>query len=63
MGFFSKFGPEIEEVRALKARSHFRAWGLSGKDAHSSNDVIKMYTLDTLMKMNGVYLHVCRWVI
>ncbi|KAF8481481.1 methyltransferase domain-containing protein [Gautieria morchelliformis] len=47
------FGPEIEEVRALKARSHFWAWGLSGKDTHSSNDPIKMYTLDTLMKMNG----------
>jgi hypothetical protein len=55
-----KFGPEIEQVRALKARSHFWAWGLAGKDAHSSSDSIKMYTLDTLMKMNGMHFHMSR---
>jgi len=47
------FGPEITEVRSLKQRSHFWPWGLSGKDAHGSNDQVKMYTLDTLMRMNG----------
>lgn len=45
------FGPEIpsESLR----RTHFRAYGLSGEDKHGPDDEIPMYTLESLMKMNG----------
>lgn len=45
------FGPEIPESQAH--RTHFHAYGLSGTDAHSPDDKIPMYTLETLLKMNG----------
>ncbi|KAA1471693.1 hypothetical protein DENSPDRAFT_837743 [Dentipellis sp. KUC8613] len=49
----SKFGPEIEEVPSLKKRAHFQPWALGGHDAHGETDSPKMYTLQTLMKING----------
>ncbi|KAF8588007.1 hypothetical protein K439DRAFT_1385251 [Ramaria rubella] len=49
----NSFGPEINNVPGLKSRSHFWPWGLSGKDAHGPNNNPKLYTLETLMKMNG----------
>ncbi|KDQ49958.1 hypothetical protein JAAARDRAFT_42446 [Jaapia argillacea MUCL 33604] len=45
------FGPQIP--RLLRSRAHFKPWGLGTKDAHGSGDVQKMYTLESLMKMNG----------
>ncbi|KIJ49418.1 hypothetical protein M422DRAFT_777374 [Sphaerobolus stellatus SS14] len=47
------FGPEITHYSSLNSRAHFKPWGLSGVDAHGPEDSIKMYTLDTLMKLNG----------
>lgn len=45
------FGPEIRNVPHLAARSHFKSWGLAGKD--DPNGRPPMYTLQSLMKMNG----------
>jgi hypothetical protein len=48
-----QFGPEIEIVPRLKARSHFQPWALGGRNAHGPEDNPKYYTLDALMKLNG----------
>jgi len=45
------FGPEIP--RSLQHRAHFHAFGLSGSDKHGPEDKPPMYTLETLMKLNG----------
>ncbi|KII83775.1 hypothetical protein PLICRDRAFT_46956 [Plicaturopsis crispa FD-325 SS-3] len=45
------FGPQID--RAHKHRTHFHPYGLSGVDAHGPEDASPMYTLGSLMKMNG----------
>ncbi|TFY82787.1 hypothetical protein EWM64_g1218 [Hericium alpestre] len=47
------FGPEIENVTTLKQRAHFQPWALGGEDRHSEYDNPKVYTLQTLMAMNG----------
>ncbi|ETW81144.1 hypothetical protein HETIRDRAFT_46155, partial [Heterobasidion irregulare TC 32-1] len=49
----NSFGPEIETVPDLKRRSHFHSWALGGEDQHAETDNPKMYTLQTLMQMNG----------
>jgi len=49
----NSFGPEIERVSSLKARSHFQPWALGGQNAHGPGDNPKYYTLDALMKLNG----------
>ncbi|KAH8079822.1 methyltransferase domain-containing protein [Cristinia sonorae] len=45
------FGPQIPTF-SLR-RTHFKAYGLSGKDSHGPQDKPKMYTLQSLMEMNG----------
>jgi len=45
------FGPEVRNIPYLKQRSHFQQWGLAGEDGPDNNP--PMYTLQTLMKMNG----------
>jgi len=45
------FGPEIP--KSLLHRTHFHAFGLSGSDKHDSGDKPPMYTLESLMKLNG----------
>lgn len=59
-----QFGPEIENSAALKARSHFHPWALGGRNAHGPEDDPKYFTLDALMKLNGVSspLILFRWV-
>ncbi|KAJ7366777.1 methyltransferase domain-containing protein [Mycena albidolilacea] len=47
----NSFGPEIPRSQAH--RTHFRPYGLAGTDAHGPDDVHKMYTIESLMKMNG----------
>jgi hypothetical protein len=47
----NSFGPEI--TWSQKSRTHFFPYGLAGHDQHGSNDEQKMYTLDSLMRMNG----------
>jgi hypothetical protein len=61
------FGPQITEVgffqsavsrllnilQAQASRTHFQPYGLAGKDAHGPDDKDKMYTLESLMKLNG----------
>ena len=47
----SSFGPEISNF--VKYRTHFHAYGLSGQDKHGPFDNPPMYTLESLMKMNG----------
>jgi hypothetical protein len=49
-----QFGPEIENSAALKARSHFHPWALGGRNAHGPEDDPKYFTLEALMKLNGV---------
>jgi len=49
----NSFGPEIERTYRLKERSHFFPWALGGRDAHGPENDPKVYTLDTLMRMNG----------
>ena len=48
-----QFGPEIENTANLKSRSHFFPWALGGRNAHGPDDDPKIYTLDTLMRLNG----------
>jgi len=45
------FGPEI--LPQDKSRTHFHAFGLGGTDKHGPGDNPPMYTLDSLLKMNG----------
>jgi hypothetical protein len=47
----SAFGPEIP--KSLLHRTHFHAFGLSGSDKHDPDDTPPMYTLESLMKLNG----------
>jgi len=47
----TSFGPEIPRSQAH--RTHFRPFGLAGTDKHGPDDNPKMYTLESLMKMNG----------
>lgn len=47
------FGPEIPRSRAH--RTHFQAVGLAGSDKTGPNDDPKMYTLESLMKLNGTH--------
>ena len=47
----NSFGPEISN--SLRHRAHFHAYGLSGQDKHGPDDNPPMYTLESLMKMNG----------
>jgi len=48
-----KFGPEVQESPALLRRAHFKPYGLAGTNAHGSEDTNKMYTLQSLMALNG----------
>ncbi|KAJ7212193.1 methyltransferase domain-containing protein [Mycena pura] len=45
------FGPEIPRSQAH--RTHFRRYGLAGTDKHGPDDKDKMYTLESLMKLNS----------
>jgi len=47
------FGPEIENVPALKERAHFWPYALGGVDAHGPTNNPPFYTLTTLMKQNN----------
>ncbi|KAJ7175784.1 methyltransferase domain-containing protein [Mycena filopes] len=47
----NSFGPQIPRSQAH--RTHFRPYGLAGTDKHGPDDTNKMYTLESLMKMNG----------
>ena len=47
----NSFGPEIPN--SLTYRAHFYAYGLSGQDKHGPKDNPPMYTLESLMRMNG----------
>jgi hypothetical protein len=47
----SSFGPQI--LPNQSSRTHFFAYGLGGGDQHGPDDSPKMYTLDTLMRLNG----------
>lgn len=49
MTYIAQFGPEIPA--SMKSRTHFYKFGLDGKDNHHGNP--PMYTLESLMKMNG----------
>ena len=46
------FGPEIP--KSLEHRTHFHLFGLSGSDKHGPGDIPPMYTLETLMRINGI---------
>ncbi|KAI0032697.1 methyltransferase domain-containing protein [Vararia minispora EC-137] len=48
-----QFGPEISEDSHFPSRAHFHKWGLSGEDKHGPSDKPPMYTLRTLMELNG----------
>ncbi|KAJ6618672.1 methyltransferase domain-containing protein [Mycena sp. CBHHK59/15] len=47
----NSFGPQIPAAQA--PRTHFHPYGLAGTDRHAPDDNPKMYTLESLMKMNG----------
>jgi Methyltransferase domain len=47
----TSFGPQIP--KSLQYRTHFKPFGLSGSDKHGPDDEQPMYTLETLMKING----------
>jgi len=45
------FGPEIPPESA--SRTHFKAYGLAGQEKHGPEDEPPMYTLKSLMEING----------
>lgn len=47
--YLFQFGNQISNSH--KHRAHFHPWGLDGRDNHDGKP--PMYTLGTLMKMNG----------
>jgi hypothetical protein len=47
----NSFGPQIPSHRLH--RTHFFAYALGGADKHGPEDSPKMYTLQSLMRMNG----------
>lgn len=49
----TEFGPEVQDSPALLRRAHFKPYGLAGTNAHGADDVNKMYTLQSLMALNG----------
>jgi len=49
----SQFGPEVQDTLSLLHRAHFKPYGLAGKNQHGPEDVNKMYTLESLMTLNG----------
>jgi len=51
----ASWGPQIEDVPALKQRAHFFKYAIGSKDDHGpgSDPDFQVYTLDTLMKQNG----------
>ena len=48
-----EFGPEVQDSPALLRRAHFKPYGLAGTNAHGPEDTNKMYTLQSLMALNG----------
>lgn len=50
-----QWGPEITDDPAIRDRAHFRPWALGGTDSHGENDHPKYWTLDSLMKHNGMH--------
>ncbi|KAH9988444.1 hypothetical protein BJV74DRAFT_839390 [Russula compacta] len=50
----TSWGPEINDDAELRERAHFQAWALGGTDKHGENDNPKYWTLDSLMKFNGL---------
>lgn len=44
-----------EIPRESSHRTHFKPYDLGSEDQHGPEDKIPMYTLDTLMKINGSY--------
>ncbi|KZT54622.1 hypothetical protein CALCODRAFT_499558 [Calocera cornea HHB12733] len=51
----NSWGGEIEKNPKLKARAHFHKWAVGDTDAHGpgTDPDFQVYTLDTLMKLNG----------
>ncbi|CAL1705890.1 unnamed protein product [Somion occarium] len=47
------FGPEIASSVSLAPRSHFWSYGLGPKDAHSNGENPPMWSLESLMRVNG----------
>ncbi|THH14036.1 hypothetical protein EW146_g6247 [Bondarzewia mesenterica] len=37
----------------LERRTHFKSWGVAGKDAPETSDTPQVYTIESLMRMNG----------
>ena len=48
-----QWGPELTENPVYAAQTHFNAYALGGVDAHGPSDQPKIYTLQSLMAMNG----------
>lgn len=47
------FGPEITQIRDLADRSHFWPYALGPADGHSHGENPPMWSLESLMKVNG----------
>jgi len=47
------FGPEIETIPELAERAHFYPWALGGANEYGPNADPPVYTLPTLMELNG----------
>lgn len=41
--------------RTLKQRAHFKSYGVAGKDVAPTSEAPPMYTIESLMKMNGAF--------
>lgn len=44
--------------RTLKQRAHFKSYGVAGKDVAPTSEAPPMYTIESLMKMNGAFFFV-----
>jgi len=51
----NSFGPQIVNSPELQGRAHFHKWAIGAKDAHGPDydPNFQVYTVDTLMRLNG----------
>lgn len=47
------------DSRHIWQRAHFKSYRIAGSDAHGMGNKPKMYTLESLMRQNGVPIFLC----
>ena len=65
LGEFYSSAPDVDDEhdywdsRGIAQRSHFKPYRIAGYDAHAAGDNPKIYTLESLMRLNGALCTTC----